>query len=119
MGDNFDENKLVELSDGSVMINSRQTSRHGDRYVAISRDGGETWGQYYRDPQLVDPGNNASIIRAFPNAEPTDPKAKILLFSNSAHPTNRVNGTIKLSCDDGQTWTSAKQFKDEIGRAHV
>ncbi|MDO4790880.1 MAG: cell wall-binding repeat-containing protein [Buchananella hordeovulneris] len=112
LGENFDENKLVELSDGSVMINSRQTTRHGDRYVAISRDGGHTWGEYYRDPQLVDPGNNASIIRAYPNAEPTDPKAKVLLFSNSANASGRTNGTIKMSCDDGETWTTAKQFKD-------
>ncbi|WP_371152890.1 cell wall-binding repeat-containing protein [Buchananella felis] len=112
LGDNFDENKLVELSDGSVMINSRQTTRHGDRYVAVSQDGGQTWGSYKRDPQLVDPGNNASIIRPFPNAQPDDPKAKMLLFSNSANRSSRVNGTIKLSCDDGQTWTAAKQFKD-------
>ncbi|MDO5081601.1 discoidin domain-containing protein, partial [Buchananella hordeovulneris] len=111
LGTNFDENKLVELHDGRVMINSRQTAREGDRYVAISEDGGRTFGDFHRDRTLVDPANNASIIRAFPNADPSDPKAKVLLFSNAAHPTSRVNGTIKMSCDNGETWTAAKQFK--------
>lgn len=110
----FDENKVVELSDGSLMLNSRTwTGQNGPRYriTAISRDGGQTWGDYQTRTDLVDPANNAQIIRAFPNAKPGSLRSKVLLFSNTNNPSARTNGTVRLSCDDGATWPVSKQFR--------
>src|SRR5690625_4807947 len=57
----MDEIKVVELSAGTLMMNSREHVRTGHRWVALSHDGGATWEGLHRDPALVDPGNNARI----------------------------------------------------------
>ncbi|MER7334195.1 MULTISPECIES: exo-alpha-sialidase [unclassified Micromonospora] len=111
VGIGMDENKTVELSDGRVMLNSRDSHRGGYRKVAISSDGGQTYGEVHVDRQLPDPTNNASIIRAYPEARPGSDQAKVLLFSNAASTTGRRNGTIRMSCDDGRTWPIAKVFR--------
>jgi hypothetical protein len=101
VGPGADENKTVELSDGRVLLNSRAAPY---RLVAISSDGGTTYTPFEADRALPDPGNNASVIRAFPDAEPGDPRARMLLFSNTANQRVRRNLTVRLSCDDGATW---------------
>ena len=110
VGTGMDENKVVELSDGTVMLNSRRSDRAGGRNVALSTDGGETYGDVTVDETLVDPRNNASIIRAYPNAPEGSAEAKVLLFSNANNASSRVNGTIRISYDDGRTWSGAKVF---------
>ena len=40
VGTEMDENKVVELSDGTLMMNSRENVRTGRRWVALSHDGG-------------------------------------------------------------------------------
>lgn len=112
VGVGMDENKTVELSDGRVMLNSRDSARSGYRKVAISEDGGVTYGEVEIDTELPDPTNNASIVRAFPNAEQGSDRAKVLLFSNANSRSSRVNGTLRASCDDGQTWPIAKSFTE-------
>ncbi|MCS6711396.1 exo-alpha-sialidase [Brachybacterium sp. EF45031] len=111
VGRGMDENKVVELSDGTLMLNSRQNPRRGDRWVAYSHDGGETWTEPVREPQLVDPSCNAHITRAFPDAPEGSAKAKVLLFSNANHPTQRRNGTLWYSEDDGRTWIRTRVFQ--------
>lgn len=110
VGTRMDENKTVELSDGRVMLNSRDSARSGYRKVAYSTDGGITYGPVTLDRELPDPANNASIVRAFPNAPQGSAEAKVLLFSNAASRTSRTNGTVRLSCDDGATWPAAKTY---------
>lgn len=109
----FDENKVVELSDGSLMLNSRTATWNGKGYrlVALSKDGGQTWSDYRVDETLIDPGNNAQLIRAFPNANAGTLRSQVVLFSNTAHAKSRTNGAISLSCDDGKTWGVRKQFR--------
>lgn len=111
-GDGMDENKIIELSDGTLMNNSRDSRRGGYRKVSYSYDGGITWTEPVQDRNLPDPANNASLIRAFPNAPQGSAKAKVLLFSNTAGP-GRSNGTLRLSCDDGKTWPVAKMFREQ------
>ncbi|MBD8063688.1 exo-alpha-sialidase [Actinomycetaceae bacterium Sa1BUA1] len=111
VGTGMDENKTVELSDGRVMLNSRDSQRSGFRKVAISEDGGHSYGEVVVDRQLPDPTNNASIVRAFPNAEEGSPEAKVLLFSNAGSSSTRSNGTVRMSCDDGRTWPVSRVFQ--------
>ena len=108
-GMNMDENKVVELSDGRVMLNSRPGAK-GYRRVAISSDGGVNYTNLHDDKNLPDPNNNAQITRAFPDAPEGSAKAKILLYS-SAGPDVRSNGLVRISFDDGTTWSAGKLFK--------
>lgn len=109
----FDENKVVELSDGTLLLNSRTTNSAGSghRLVALSKDGGETWGDYRIDTAVNDPANNAQVIRAFPNAKPGTLRSKVVLFSNTNSKTDRVNGTLWVSYDDGATWDTHRTFR--------
>ncbi len=109
-GENMDENKVVELSDGTVMVNSR-SSKPGETYrkVAYSHDGGYTYEPAKAVPELVDPRNNATLIRAYPNAPEGSADAKILLFANTFS-TERRNGTVHISYDDGHTWARRRTF---------
>lgn len=114
VGTGMDENKVVELSDGSLMLNSRASDGSGFRKVATSTDGGQTWSEPVSDTNLPDSVDNAQIIRAFPNAAPDDPRAKVLLLSHSPNPRpwSRDRGTISMSCDDGASWATGKVFHE-------
>ena len=106
VGTGMDENKVVELSDGRVMLNSRDSENGRYRKVAISSDGGATYGAVTQDLELPDPTNNASIVALHPEAAEGTADARKLLFTNSNNGVNgnRVNGAVRISCDDGQTW---------------
>lgn len=111
VGTSMDENKVVELSNGDVMLNSRDSAGGGGRRIAISHDGGETYGPVTYDHALTDPRNNAGITRMFPDAPEGSADAKKLLFSNADNPPfSRINGTIRYSCDDGATWSTSRAF---------
>ncbi|WP_423183830.1 exo-alpha-sialidase [Arthrobacter sp. NyZ413] len=115
-GTGMDENKVVELSDGRIMLNSRDSSGANPHYrkVAYSSDGGATYSTPVIETQLPDPRNNGSITRMYPDAPKGSAGAKKLLFSNSPTPTAggaRVDGTIRYSADDGKTWGSSRIFK--------
>ena len=114
VGTGMDENKVVELSDGSLMLNSRASDGSGFRKVATSTDGGQTWSEPVSETSLPDSVDNAQIIRAFPNAAPDDPRAKVLLLSHSPNPRpwSRDRGTISMSCDDGASWATGKVFHE-------
>ncbi len=102
VGPGMDENKTVELSDGTILLNSRAPG--GFRKVARSTDGGITYTGLRQETALVDPTNNASIVRFDLDAPTGSPAARQLLFSNTEHPSRRRNLTVKMSCDDGETW---------------
>jgi len=98
------ESKVIELIDGSWMINSR-INEGGIRYSHLSTDEGMTW-KTKPERTLTDPGCNASIIR-YTSVEDGYKKNR-LLFSNANNNENRKNMTIKLSYDEGKTWTKGK-----------
>lgn len=99
-----DESKIVELTDGTWMINSR-VNGSGIRYVHTSSNEGKTW-VTTPDSSLIDPGCNASIIR-YTSIENGDDKNR-LLFSNAKMVKGRKNMTVRLSYDEGLTWTDGK-----------
>ncbi|TJZ44056.1 exo-alpha-sialidase [Streptomyces piniterrae] len=103
VGPLMDENKTVELADGRVMLNSR-TRSGGRRLVAYSRDGGLSYGAPVADDELIDPVNNAAILRYDPRAPRSRARSHWLLFSNTASTKARENLTVRLSCDDGRSW---------------
>lgn len=99
-----DESKVIELADGTLMINARVNGK-GMRYVHTSSDEGKTW-ETNPVPQLIDPGCNASIIR-YTAVEDGYNKNRIL-FSNAKSAKGRVNMTVRVSYDEGKTWTDGK-----------
>ncbi|WP_270407145.1 sialidase family protein [Brachybacterium paraconglomeratum] len=111
VGEDMDETTIVELSDGRILLNSRDHARGGHRRIALSSDGGETWADLGIDEQFVDPGNNAQLARRFPEAQPGDPRAQELLFTNSHDPFARRLGTLSRSLDDGATWEPVGLFE--------
>lgn len=96
-----DESKVVELVDGTWMINSRVNGA-GYRVVHISTNEGETWFTE-TDSSLADPGCNASIIR-YTSTKSGDDKNR-LLFSNANSKDGRINMTVRVSYDEGKSWT--------------
>ena len=101
------EVQMVELSDGSILLNARRFKGKPYRMVSTSRDGGETWSEIRYDTTLEDPGCQGSILRL---TGPGPEQENILLFSNPADTKYRINGTIRLSEDDGRSWKYSKSI---------
>ncbi len=93
------ESQLVQLGDGSIMINCRD-DRGGSRTVAVTRDLGSTWEFHATDRRaLPESVCMASLLRRVgPTAGP------LLMFSNPATTAGRHNMTVKISSDEGLTW---------------
>ncbi|MEP6919418.1 MAG: sialidase family protein [Acidobacteriota bacterium] len=104
-GPDADENKSVELSDGRLMLDIRARPF---RKVAFSADAGATWTGLRNEEQLIDPANNASILRVHPDAARGTRDARQLLFSHTESRDRRQNLVVRLSCDDGATWPIRK-----------
>lgn len=100
-----DESKVVELVDGTWMVNARVNDKKGVRYVHTSSDEGKTW-TTTAEPQLSDPGCNASIIRY--TSIKDGYKKNRLLFSNAKSEKGRTNMTVRVSYDEGKTWSAGK-----------
>ncbi|ATG55554.1 hypothetical protein CFK41_12810 [Brachybacterium ginsengisoli] len=111
VGEDMDETTVVELSDGRVLLNSRDHARGGHRRIAVSADGGESWEDRGIDPQFVDPGNNAQLAALHPEAPAGDPGAQQLLFTGARDRFARVRGTLSVSHDDGEHWHEALVFE--------
>jgi sialidase-1 len=96
------ECEVVELTDSRLMLNMRNYDRaNKKRQVAFSSDGGATWTGQHFDEMLIEPICQASIRRY---SWPGKGRENIILFSNPASDTARVNMTVRLSLDDGMTW---------------
>jgi sialidase-1 len=102
------ESTIVESSDGSILDNMRSYHGQHRRAVAISRDGGESWGPVTLDEQLVEPVCQASILR-YSWPDPPSPSAlSRIVFSNPASSTARKQLTLRLSYDEGRTWAKSR-----------
>ena len=110
-----DECQVVELADGRLLINMRnywgragkRPERGGMRALSWSRDGGSTWSDLRFDATLIEPICQASFIRHSVAdtrlGKPARPGNR-LLFSNPASRTQRVQLTVRLSRDEGESW---------------
>lgn len=99
-----DESKIIELENGSWMINSRVNGL-GFRYVHISADEGQHW-LSLPDSSLTDPGCNAGFISC--RIPELNNGKDILLFSNINSATERKNLVLRASFDNGIHWTAGK-----------
>lgn len=117
VGANTSECQLVELAGGDLMVIARNESaedapdnlRH---LVAVSRDGGASWGPVRRAEELITPRCHGCVER-LSLAGPTDRNR--LLFCSPAwphrepkHPYGRYNLSVRLSYDEGQTWSTGR-----------
>jgi sialidase-1 len=101
----MDEDQIVELADGTLMLNIRNYREKGHRGISLSKDQGMTWSPVTSDPTLIEPVCQASLIRY--TLSPPFTKNR-LLFSNPATQDERIKMTVRLSYDEGKTWPVAK-----------
>jgi hypothetical protein len=111
------EATLAELSDGSILYNSREHMSRGNRFFAWSHDGGDLWINAYRSPDLPDGARGTSygcmggMIRLPVAGE------DILLYSNldtdagempaqvgASTSKGREKITVWASFDGGRSW---------------
>jgi len=98
------ESKVIELTDGTLMVNSRVQGQPR-RWVHRSKNDGKTW-RSQSDATLIDPACNASILRY---TSRRDGYARDrLLFCNANSPKGRKNLTVRISYDEGATWSEGK-----------
>lgn len=95
---NTNETDIVQLSDGSIMLNSRSGCKY--RQVTVSPNGKDQWSETFNELQHPDPGCCAGLAIADVASLP-----RAVLFSNCESQTDREYVTVKCSFDDGKTYS--------------
>jgi sialidase-1 len=111
------EAALAELSDGSILYNSREHMSRGNRFFAWSHDGGDLWLNAYRSPDLPDGARGTSYGLMGGMIRLPIAGHDILLYSNvdtdagtmpgkvgASIVTGRERATVWASFDGGRTW---------------
>jgi sialidase-1 len=113
---NTAEAQVVQLSDGSLMLNMRDDRNRSDkgdtngRAIAVTRDMGMTWTVHpSSNSALPEPNCMASLISTKIKIDGED--ENVLFFSNPNDKSNRVKMTVKMSIDEGLTWPEANQIE--------
>lgn len=113
---NTTEAQVVQLTDGSLMLNTRDDRNRADkgvtngRAVAITTDLGKTWTTHSTSNSALQESNcQASIIST--DLVINGKKQQVLFFSNPNSKTDRSHMTIKASLDGGLTWPEAYQVE--------
>jgi sialidase-1 len=117
LGDYTNECQLAEIVEPGkgpgLLINMRNhwgrggsADKSGNRLVARSFDGGQSWDDERMDAALPEPPCQASLFRY---SFAADGEPGRLLFANPAGP-GRSNLRVRLSLDEGRTWPHEKQL---------
>ena len=113
---NTTEAQVVQLKDGSLMLNMRDDRNRTDkgptngRAVAVTTDLGRSWTVHpSSNSALPEPNCMASLIAAEMNVNGV--MKKVLLFSNPDDKHSRTHITVKASFDEGLTWPLDKQLE--------
>lgn len=109
------ETAAVQLTNGHVMLNVRTASDKNRRVVTTSKDGARRWSKPRFQEDLPDPICFASIVRL---STKKNGGMNRILFANPDNLTradgktipnkDRRNLTVKLSYDEGKSWTVKK-----------
>jgi len=106
---NTTESAVVQLSNGSLMLNMRDNrnrktkGENNGRAIAVTMDMGASWTEHPTSHKaLKEPVCMASLIKA--EYAVHGHEKSILFFSNPNHQYKRQHLTIKASFDDGMTW---------------
>lgn len=117
---NPNETVAIELADGRVMLNVRNESKTHRRLVTISPDGASGWSTPRFDDALLEPICMAGLVRF---STTSSGGRNRILFSNphnlqradgKAEPgksRDRRNVSVKISYDEGQTWSDGKTIE--------
>ncbi len=108
------EAQVVELEDGSIMINARNENRTGYRIVCTTKDLGESWAIH----STSNNGNGKGLIEpvaacqgSIVSAPPQGGISRNLFFSNpSTHGKDRKDMTLQASFDQGNTWSTENRL---------
>ncbi|SOD92133.1 sialidase family protein [Spirosoma fluviale] len=98
------ESTAAETTDGGLLLNARNQS--GDvknRLLTFSASAGERWDPVVVATDLPDPVCQGSMI----NYQPRRGQS-VLLFANANSQTSRINLTVRVSRDNGKSWSAGK-----------
>ena len=108
---------VVELDDGSIMLNSRTIRPTKFRSVWLTDDLGKTWRPHSTHRKtLIEPNCNGSLLR-FDYEEEGKPK-HVLLFANPHSQTGRDHHSIQVSFDEGLSWPEEYRILLDEGRGN-
>lgn len=108
---NASEAQVVELTDGSIMINCRAGKGQGARSVYTTKDLGETWEQHESHAKaLSEPSCQASLL-----AIDSKRYGRVLLFSNPVSTQSRSQMSVRYSLDEGKTWQAGLEYDSRVG----
>ena len=114
---NPNETVAIELNDGRVMLNVRNESKAHRRLVTTSPDGATGWSTPRFDDALLEPICMGGIVRYRHGGQ------NLILFSNPHNldkekgqpepgkSRDRKNVSVKISRDEGQTWSVHKSIE--------
>ena len=114
---NPNETVAIELNDGRVMLNVRNESKAHRRLVTTSADGATGWSTPRFDDALLEPICMGGIVRYRHGGQ------DLILFSNPHNldkekgqpepgkSRDRKNVSVKISRDEGQTWSVHKSIE--------
>jgi sialidase-1 len=100
-----DESSVVELKNGTIMLNMRNYNRDDSktRAYALSSNGGESWSEMQYTDELIEPVCQGNILNVTKKGKVTNQ----LIFSNPASIDKREKMTVKYSKNNGGSWDSA------------
>ncbi|MCP4835144.1 MAG: exo-alpha-sialidase [Phycisphaera sp.] len=102
-GFSADELAIVELEDGSILMNCRiHNGGPRRRLTGRSVDGGETFGSLKVDEGLLSPHCMGSIIRL--DSDDAESDRERVLYCGPWQEQGRARGSVVVSADGGRTW---------------
>lgn len=92
------ESTVAELSDGKLLLNIRISNNNNFRVISTSDNSGMTWTNPVNAP-LVDPVCQGSMVSGVLS------DGRWAVFFSNPSSAERQNMTVKMSMDDGASWT--------------
>jgi sialidase-1 len=102
---NPNETVAIQLTDGRVMLNVRNESMARRRIIVTSPDGATRWSDPIFQDDLIDPVCMAGLTRYNHGGK------NLLLYSHPDTPRGRLNVSVRISDDEGKSWTLGRSIE--------